>query len=757
MLYNVSTLYNKLVPINIVEFYLTSGFSLRKAASYFNIHYQTLYKWVKKYKKGEVEKLKSFYRRPWNRKDERLEEKIALMKEKNPSLSLRKAQKILLKQGIKISIKGIWSIWKRYGYAGFKKEKISVDFTSYIPWSLESKKKFEIAKSLFKQNKIKESTEILNSIPAIPKNELVIKIPDEYLNLKRKTEKLPYIFGKIPLHEYIEKIEKLKKELIKNKMYYTYLRVCIHEVIALSYTTDYRKGLNIIRECEKILYPNLFPLNYIFLTSKAICYLHLLKVKKATQILKKCERTLKTKKTRASFLKLGLSILYTHIEDYTKAYTLMSDIFDDVEGELKKRAQTTMLSIYFLMGKYREYLKNVREVGYYEWIKGSRPLIYKAFINILRGNVFKAMNILNSALKFSKEQQTRDIVHCDLIRACIYTLLGDKESRNKILREIISYLSKNKHRTMEIFIKYILKDIHVNRELFHISSFKLIKLIRENKYKQAYKFAKKKNVLTQFYRTVCLFPESAEKLIKNREHTYLPRPLLKLPAFNNHVFVFNIKFLGKLRIYRIIRQERNLKNISKNSINVKKERIKLQLTPKEKAFLIHLALKAYEPGKTIKLENIYKNFWAYSKNPSTNLSHTLSKIRKALKIPTHLLEIKHKGDYSVLKNNGIFFVTDLFQYREKISRTKSLLKLDEWEFAKKEFVNALNIVKGEPFKKMYDRWSEDTRLKIIFEIEKDIMEFINECKKRKETYLVKKINTKGRRIFRYSDKFTTQL
>ena len=100
MYYNVSAMYNleRELPVNVVHYYLNNGLSLRKTAQIYNIHYQTLFKWVKLYKTGKRERLSSHYQRPWNRTEKDLEEKIAFLKEKKPDLTVRKAKEMLEKQ-----------------------------------------------------------------------------------------------------------------------------------------------------------------------------------------------------------------------------------------------------------------------------------------------------------------------------------------------------------------------------------------------------------------------------------------------------------------------------------------------------------------------------------------------------------------------------------------------------------------------------------------------------------------------------------
>ncbi|GAI65980.1 unnamed protein product, partial [marine sediment metagenome] len=48
-----------------------------------------------------------FYKKPRNQYSREIEEKVMLLKENNPSLTIRRAKAILGKEGIFISVKGI--------------------------------------------------------------------------------------------------------------------------------------------------------------------------------------------------------------------------------------------------------------------------------------------------------------------------------------------------------------------------------------------------------------------------------------------------------------------------------------------------------------------------------------------------------------------------------------------------------------------------------------------------------------------------
>ncbi|MEO0185286.1 MAG: helix-turn-helix domain-containing protein, partial [candidate division WOR-3 bacterium] len=180
----------------VLQHYLENG-SIRKTANHFGIHYQTLYRWFKIYKKIKERFFMSTYQPPWNRTSIELEKDVMFLKEKNPTITIKDAQDILRKKGIKISYHTIWSIWNRHGYAGTTKRNLQKNDHKSYTWSNEAQKKFAVASKLFSDGKIREAARLLNSIPFLPKNELLTKIPDKFLNMPRRLEKSIALFGKI--------------------------------------------------------------------------------------------------------------------------------------------------------------------------------------------------------------------------------------------------------------------------------------------------------------------------------------------------------------------------------------------------------------------------------------------------------------------------------------------------------------------------------------------------------------------------------
>ena len=740
--------------LKTVQYYLENRNSLRKTAQQFGFHYVTVFKWVKLYKEQGEERLLSNYKRPWNRTEKELEQKIVVLKERTPSLTVRKAKEILQKQDINISIKGIWGIWKRYGYTGFRIENMSNDFIDYLSWTREATRKFERAKDLYKHGDIKKTAEILNSVPALPKNELILQIPDSYLNLKRQIEKMSPLFGKIPLASYLKRTRNLYEKCKKTNLCYSAIRLGIYEVLALSWHGKPMDQLKKIEGLKRVLQKtedhacmndcrhvssSLLALTFSLLILEAGAYGSLLKMKQAFQIARSCGKLLKRRKYILPLLMLQLGRLYEYLENFREAEYWYLKAWKKLDKETRKLVLYFLADISTLKGDYKKAINILKNADLKESYLNFTKVYSKSIWHLINGLPCKTISLLTQAVSFLKKEKIQeDLFHASLTIASSYCSLGEKRKAERILKKLYPFLVKSKLKR-QIYISEILLSCNQYSK-FHMPlnqdispCINLALLLKNGNYRKAFKYANKKGILSYLHRYIFFFPETINNLIEKGKSTGLPKAILKLPVFNKKIPVYSIKFLGKLVV-------------SKNQkyLNVK-------LPPKDTSFLIYLALNAEEPEKKIPLEDLYNNFWKNTTNCARNLSYLLVRIKKALKIPSHLLEISYKKDNPVLINRGIHFITDYQELKQALASAQAFKRGGEWSFAKKEYLRVFKLFRGEPFKKMYDDWSDDKRLEILFRYENEVLSFANQLVSRGRKEEAEKLLKNAERIVPYSD------
>jgi len=643
----------------VVRSYLYGGKSLRETAKEFGIHYNTLHRWVKWYKQGGVGNLlrEERYTSPWNRVSYDVEKEIILIKEKKPNITLTETRKIFQKRGRAISLKGIWNIWRRYGYAGFRKSKLSNKFSDFIPVLPETKKGINRAKIFVEQGKINSAARILNDLPVCPDSSVLNEIPDRYLNNRRKLEKLSYLFGKIPYSQYRKKIGNLRERFLAEGYIYSALRAGIKEILVLEWLGKPKEQLALIKELKKLLKGRRDclnnPLYFTLLASEFIAYIRLMKIGKAIDNLRQCRRLSRTLSS-PSFL-TDLATLYSYLGYYKEMGVIIKKVLKMTDRNDKK-------------GPFNE----------------SIAFFSKAHNYIGMGRIEQAREFAKMGLLKAKKMGILGYVsNASLILAEVNAALREDHKAKLLLKKYLALLEEVGMYEAVVSRKIILKMVGIPEDAKKIRTLRLALLLRKaansgsiSDYRKAYQFADRYELLGVFHRLVFLIPEPVLAMFKKGKGTGLPRAVLHLPIFRKEVPVYFIKFLGKLIVYKNQRY------------------LHIQLSPKDTSFLIYLALSA---RKQVFLERIYRNFWPNSKNPSRNLAHLLVRMRKTLKLPSHFLYVKERK--LVVE---CYFTTDYGEYQEHLAQAKALLRAGEWGFAKREFMQAFKLFRGEPFKKMYD-------------------------------------------------------
>lgn len=716
--------------IIIVKTYLNGGQSIRVMAKELGIHYITLWRWVEQYRVDGEEgiKRKGYYRRPWNRPSKEIEEKVVFLKENNPSCTVGAAKEMLEKEGIKMSLKGIWSIWKRYGLAGFVKEKLSSDdFREYISIPPETEEGVRRTRELVEKGNLKEASKILNQLSSCARSDILEKIPDRFLNTKRKFEKLSCLFGKIPYSLYRRKARKLRETFVKKGYLYSAIRTGLSEATALEWLGKPVEQLGLIQELKKCLtvkkrrldFPLWFSLNIL----EGIAYARLLETRKAILSLRKCQR-FKRNFYSASF-PYDIAVLCSFLGYYREMGDLIETALPMADVDEKERLMSTLSYVKSNEGDYKSsirILKNIRSGD------DTITLLVKAQCYIGMGRIGQAKELAERGLLKARKMGIKDFVStASLILAEVNSAIREKRKARLLLSRYIDLLKKSNLNRVVVLREVILNRSAIPEGAEKNRTIRLALLLRNaaysNKisdYRKAYQFANRYNLLGFFHRLVLLIPDPVLMMLEKGKDTGLPRAILNLPVFRKEIPVYSVKFLGHLIVYK----------------NQKCLKVKLSL--KDISFLIYLSLSRQ---KSIFLDRIYSNFWSNSKYPSRNLAHLLVRIRKALRLPSHYLYVKENRLFF-----DCYFTTDYGEYTEHLAQAKALLLAGEWAFANKEYLRAFKLFRGKPFRKMYDDWSEDKRLEILFAYETEVFSFAKELRARGRKEEAERLLKKAKRI-----------
>jgi len=653
---------------------------------------------------------------------------------------------VLKNEGVNINLRGIWGVWKRFGYAGFEKEKMTDTFTESCTWTKEANGKFRYAKKLFRQKQMKKSAEILNSIPVLPENKLILQIPDSYLNLRRRVEKIGSSFGKIPIGSYLQQIRNLYEECERKNLHYSSLRVGFLEIEALSWTLEHKRTMQKMKTLEALLKrigvrPSHldFSLQFSFLIAEGSTYAILLKIGKAFDTARTCRNLLMRRKYVSPFFMYELGQLYANLGDFREAGHWYLKALDSNDEKTKKIVKNYLSIVYFHHGEYKKAIDLMKQAYMGAWGLRNRIFLYQAIWYLFRGMPHKTILLSTKAIfLFRKEEIQRGELLAYFTIAIAYCSLGESAKAKRILEKLLLFLTKKKQKRTEITLRGLLSRITkteycITPDEGRLPTVKLILFLKNGDYVKALKYAEKKGILSYFHRYIFFFQELVINRLAKGQSTGLPKAMLKLPVFNKEVPVYYIKFLGNLIVYK------------------GGQYLKFKLLPTDSAFLIHLAMRTGEPGRHIPLQDLYNNFWRHGKNPARNLSNLLFRIKKSLKIPSHLIEVSHHRDRPVLTNSGVHFITDYQEFEQMLAAAGAFQRAGEWNFAKKEYLAALNLIRSESFTKMYDSWSEDMRAVIFNKYENAIKSVVQECKAHNDHTTAKRVLMNAHKIIKFPE------
>ncbi|KPJ71443.1 hypothetical protein AMJ52_08550 [candidate division TA06 bacterium DG_78] len=702
--------------VKAVERYLQTGTSLRIVAREIGVPYKTLWFWVKLYKEQGIEslRLQRFYRK---RLPIHIEKRVMLLKENNPALTIRQAQQQLRKASIKVSKKGIWGIWRRYGFIGISKVRQQNPMSVFVDLTPQLDSEIKRAEVFVSKNDVQSAASILNNLPCLPRCDILKKIPEELLSIRRKLELLYLQLDEIPYPLLLKRIKKVGKSLEKKGYIYSSIYADILELDALGWIGKPKARIKVFERLAKKMHGIKDSLLlFFFYFDQASTYASLLQMSEALKYIKKCRRLIHLL-PHPNYKELFGNLL-THVGRYKEAcFFYKRALKGSRSSEVVERVALKLATcVYSYSGEYAECKKMLTKA---QAVRNKTGLgatysITKASLAFGQGNLTDASQYFVQSLEKASKGELHNRIYATAIGlASVAMALNNKKQAHLYLKKYLPLM--NKHRLVrEALILRCLSCLtkKIPKELLHMPPIRLLNLLivakktmRTGEYRNAFNFAQMHKLLGILHRWIVFFPEPILLLLEKGKQTGLPRVILKFPIFNQNIPVYHIKFLGKL-------------TVSKNQ-----QHLKIKLTPKEKSFLIHLTLRANTMGKFILLDDLSNNFWPGKRNTLSLTMLILAQLKKKLRMPRHLLSISSKYGGPKLCNLGIYFINDFDEYKTLLTQAKFLERADEWQIARREYLRAFALLRGEPFKKMYDNWSENMRTVVLNRLETETIRF----------------------------------
>ena len=737
--------------VEIVETYLNKGGSLRNIAHDYGISYMTLWRWVKQYKKAGKENLKkkNFHKNSNKSFSKKMEKQIMLLKENQPCLTIKQAVQILKRDDLHISHNKVWMIWKRCGLVKRPKHDPLSLVCSGIP---EIEDGIQQAQLLIKKGEIKSAANLLNKLPALTDDSILKDIPEEFLSLRRKLERLHFLslLNAIPRLELFNKARGIRKNMENKGYLFSSIFAGFLEVFALQWMREPEKQLDVLnlisKRMVKIRDKGLRFTLHILL---AATHSELLQVKETLQHLKECRKLLAS--LPYPFYWMSFGDLLMSISRCKESVLYYKKIIDNIKANqpLKGLYYIKIAQAYVMTDQYQKSLLFLDKIKSTEIEKAylNSVVQIKANICYAHGRLEDAVRYYEKSFETAKSANFRNIFFAAALGlAQVNQALGRKKEAYTILKRCLPLMKRYRMRKEAFVLRFFINRIAIPKYLHRFPVYRLLFLLQRaaktlytKDYYDALRFARRRGLLGIFHRYVVFFAEPVLHMFEKGKRTGLLKAILKFPVFNQKIPVYHVRLLGNIIVYK------------------NQQYVKAKLMPKEKALLIHLTLKAGEPGKSILSVDLYRNFWPDSKNPSNLLSHLLVTLKKKLRLPGHLLMISSRYGEPRLVNRGVYLTTDYNDFKVALTHAQALERAGEWGFAKKEFLRAFSLFRGEPFKKMYDPWSEHMRRVILNELENTTLEFAKRCLEHNNPKDVQKVLEKVLKIIPNSDEIQKTL
>jgi len=707
--------------LKAVREYLKAG-TLKEVAPRYGIHHVTLCRWVRRYRHGgPCNLIEDPYIPPWNRSSRNREEAVMMMKEHQPGLTVRRARQRLKSKGMAISISGIYGIWRRYNLV---RRPLSDPLTPFGPLTPELKKILSEARNRLRRSPdrsaLREAAVILNRMPYIPREgeDVLRRIPEEYLNARRRLDRLYPQFVKIPMPEFRVRMRRIKNSLAKSGLLYSALIAGLNELNSLQWMRAPREEIRLNRELVRRQGKLRDPvINFQLTMLRATANVELGRMKESRDLIRKTRRLLRLLPYAAFYESYG--DLMTFIGDYRASLVYYNRALGKNPdpktriGLSKKIALSLVIS-----GDYPGATRYITRLNikpgseYYEEFVSCR-----AFQCYGLGRFEQAAHFVRETMDRSEKQQFRNSIYSAVIvRAAVCQALGKTEEARQTLAKYLRLMNKYKMVREGALLDFLLTGRLPNEKLRKLPIFQMITRIktadrsrRISDYRRALWYARQKGLTGFLHRYIVFYPAIVRNLLRLNRRTFLPNTILRFPVFNREVPTYSLKFLGRTVLLR------------------NQENQQLRLRPREEALLVHIALKMGEPGQSIPVDEIHRNFWPKSGDKASRLSHQLVTLKQELALPSYLISFSTHLGVKSLVNRGFYMTTDYQDFENNLMEAHALERAGEWSYARAKFLDSFRLFRGEPFRHAYDEWSDEMRRRALGRFEQEAERFTRQC------------------------------
>jgi len=687
---------------------ISAGRTGDRVAKKYKIHPVTLKRWLKRYRKnGQGDyTVESAYQRPHNRLPAAVEEKIYLRKEQEPGITLGDTRMKLRIEGVNVCLATIRRVWRDYGFVDNPMNRPPDDFM--IP--IESRQILQKARqAVNRPEALSDAARLLNRMKVCTDLKLLEKIPDRYLNIRHRLQKLDAMRNIETMPVFYRRARRVRQCLERKKYFYSMLQAGFVEASALSWLEHPEKGLDLIEHLIRVTPGRLNRyLRFRLIYYRGRYLADMLRTREALVCARQCEDLIKS--LNQYDLAIKLSQLYSSLGYYHKAKAVLEKAWIRYRPKVSDAEWISHAVYSAINGEYRSARSMIKKLTNID--EKYQPLYYvtRAYCEIGAGHLERAQELNQQAVARARREGFLNILQAStVVQACVYSALGFKREAIKVIKKIMPLLARRKVKRDYYIHAIFIGETRISDKYLSFPPIKLLLNLlkagqtgRSGDYNDVYRFAESRGLLGIFHRYCLLAPEIVIKLQKKGRPTRLPRPILDLPLFNKNLPNIRLDLLGTINIFR------------------EDKPMKVRLRPKDAAFLIHLLTAR---NARLDVQNCLTNFWPRARTPKNNLYHLLRRLRYRLQIPPQYLFVQR--DVIYYKGTTI---SDYNIFQESLALAQTLDRAGEWAYANREYQNAFRLFRGEPFRRLFDPWSDNIRNRILAQVEAAAINYADRCR-----------------------------
>lgn len=667
---------------------------IKPSARQFKIAPNTIRRWLKFSNAGEMSNF--HYHRPHNRIDYEIESFIANLKERDPTITLKTIQTILVNEkNTKMSLEGIKGCLYRFGMSWSNYLPLRVRMTSEIEEGLSNAEKF------ISQGNLEDAAMVLNSLPALSDFSILEKIPSSLLTTRRQVEQLEPLVDKLSKKELLKKARAIHRRCEKEKLFYSAIFAATIEANALNFLGYTYRVSATFKKYKKFLNNLPPPMKYLFLSE---CYISYVREPgrfpqgSFKNFLHNFENFCKNLPPGGHKILwyYYLSGNYYISSNLRKASFWMEKLLGEKPEGYEKKYLSQYFGLLALNGEYEKLLKldSILSLKNQAIPSLLRIILAKANALLGTGSPNDALSLILNQFSEARREHLITFMHrFSFFLAYCYGALNEHQKMREYLKQACAF-SKGSEKS-KILYKILLQleqakyscnldDAEIRLTHLYLNA---CKNLSHKDYLRAYNYARKKGLIGFFHRLVLLHPSIVIKFIKEQKKTYLPEYFLNLPVLKCAVPSWQLFLLRE-----------------KETIFYGEKRIGIPTNSRDFHLLVYLFLNR---KRNIRIEDLLELFYRNTNAPERCLIKALSRIRNKLRLSKRRLISR--------MTTGVYFDVearvDLEAFEEHFKIGKVFEKGGKIGQAIKEYQVCFKLYKKSPFEKMgyYYNFAEDRR------------------------------------------------